>query len=494
MNERCATGVDGLDNILCGGLPRNRLFLIQGNPGVGKTTLALQFLREGLARSEPGLYVTLSETEEELRAVATSHSWDLEGLSMLELSAIEDRLAPEAQNTLLHPSEVELTQTTQLVLDEVNQSKAVRVVLDSLSELQLLAQSRLRYRRQLLALKQFFAKRNCTVLLLDDQTSEGCDSQLHSLAHGVISLEHLRPEFGSDRRRLSVIKMRGSTFRGGYHDFRIGTGGLMVFPRLVAAEHHAKFARETVSSDVPELDALMGGGMHRGTSNLLLGPAGTGKSTVALQYAMAAAQRGEKVAYYAFDESEGLLRARTEDLGLDLSSLIANGKLNLRQVDPAELSPGEFIQQVRHLVEHESARMIVFDSLNGYFQAMPEERFLVTQLHELLTYLGQQGVLTILVLAQHGLVGKMESTVDVTYLADTVVLTRFFESSGLVKKAISVIKKRSGKHEETIRELSIGRGGIRIGAPLSDFHGVLTGTPQYRGPHEAMMGPRDAIH
>jgi len=366
------------------------------------------------------------------------------------------------------------------------------VVLDSLSELRLLAQSPLRYRRQLLALKQFFAKRKCTVLLLDDKTSDAGDLQVHSLAHGVLALEHLRPEFGSERRRLSMVKLRGSTFRGGYHDFRITTGGLATFPRLVASEHHAPFSHDVVSSGVTQLDSLLGGGMHRGTSNLLIGPAGCGKSTVALQYALAAARRGEKVLYFAFDENQGTMRARTDGLKLDLSAQVDSGRLELRQIDPAELSPGELVQQIRTSVESDGCRVIVFDSLNGYFQAMPEERFLVIQLHELLTYLSQQGVLTILVLAQHGLVGRMDSSVDLTYVADTVILLRFFESSGYVKKAISVIKKRSGAHEETIRELTIGEGGVRVGEPLSDFHGVLTGTPQYRGSHEAMMGSRDA--
>jgi circadian clock protein KaiC len=491
MSEQCSTGIDGLDSILNGGLPRNRLYLISGEPGVGKTTLALQFLLRGVQEGEGGLYITLSETDEELRAVAASHGWSLDGLSLVDLSAIEDRLLPEAQTTLLHPSEVELSQTTDLVFAEVERSKAHRVVFDSLSELRLLAQSELRYRRQLLVFKHFFAKRRCTLLMLDDKTSEAGSSQIDSLAHGVISLELIRPEFGNERRRMSIGKLRGGTFRGGYHDYNILTGGLRVFPRLVAAEHRSEYSRQLVPSGVSELDALLGGGMHRGTSNLLIGPAGSGKSTIAMQYAMAAARRGELVAYYAFDENLGTLITRAEGIGFDIRTHLESGKLQLRQVDPAELSPGEFTHQVCRAVENDKARVIVLDSLNGYLQAMPEERFLTTQLHELLSYLSQQGVLTIMVLAQHGLVGRMDSSIDLTYLADTVVLLRYFEARGTVKKAISVIKKRSGKHETFIRELNIDQQGVRVGNKLTEFQGVLTGTPSFGGSQESMMGSRD---
>src|SRR4051812_16033607 len=490
MSEQCSTGVDGLDSILNGGLPRNRLYLVTGDPGVGKTTLALQFLRRGLQDGDGGLYITLSETDEELRSVAASHGWNLDGLSLVDLSAIEDRLSPEAQTTLLHPSEVELSQTTDLIFAEVERSNAHRVVFDSLSELRLLAQSQLRYRRQLLVFKQFFAKRRCTVLMLDDKTGESGSSQIDSLAHGVINLELMRPEFGNERRRLSIGKLRGGKFRGGYHDYNIMTGGLQVFPRLVAAEHRTEQAQELVPSGVGELDALLGGGMHRGTSNLLIGPAGSGKSTIALQYAMAAARRGEQVAYYAFDENLGTLITRAQGIGFDIRAHLESGKLQLRQVDPAEMSPGEFTHQLCRAVESDKARVIVLDSLNGYLQAMPEERFLTTQLHEVLTYLSQEGVLTIMVLAQHGLFGRMEASIDLTYLADTVVLLRFFETLGTVKKAISVIKKRSGRHETSIRELNIDVQGVRVGKTLAEFQGILSGTPLYLGSQEAMLGPR----
>jgi len=490
MSERCSTGVDGLDLILGGGLPRNRLYLVGGDPGVGKTTLALQFLRRGLQEGDGGLYITLSETDEELRAVAASHGWDLDGLSLVDLSAIEDRLLPEAQTTLLHPSEVELSQTTDLILAEVQRSNAHRVVFDSLSELRLLAQNELRYRRQLLVLKQFFAKRRCTVLMLDDRASESGNSQIESLAHGVINLGLMRPEFGNERRRMSIGKLRGGKFRGGYHDYIIETGGLHVFPRLVAAEHRSESPQQLVASGVTELDALLGGGMHRGTSNLLIGPAGSGKSTIAMQYAMASARRGELVAYYAFDENLGTLITRAKGIGFDIGTHLESGKLQLRQVDPAEMSPGEFTHQVCRAVDSDNARVVVIDSLNGYLQAMPEERFLTTQLHEVLTYLSQRGVLTIMVLAQHGLFCRMETSIDLTYLADTVVVVRFFEALGNVRKAISVVKKRSGKHETAIRELNIDQQGVRVGKTLAEFQGILSGTPLYRGPQEAMLEPR----
>lgn len=490
MLKSCSTGVDGLDSILNGGLPRNRLYLVAGDPGVGKTTLALQFLRRGLQEGDGGLYITLSETDEELRAVAASHGWDLDGLSLVDLSAIEDRLLPEAQTTLLHPSEVELSQTTELIFSEVERSSAHRVVFDSLSELRLLAQNELRFRRQLLVLKQFFAKRRCTVLMLDDRTSESGNSQIESLAHGVINLGLMRPEFGNERRRMSIGKLRGGKVHGGYHDYIIETGGLHVFPRLVAAEHRSGSLQQLVASGVVELDALLGGGMHRGTSNLLIGPAGSGKSTIAMQYAMAAARREELVAYYAFDENLGTMITRAKGIGFDIDTHLESGKLQLRQIDPAELSPGEFTHQVCRAVESDNARMVVIDSLNGYLQAMPEERFLTTQLHEVLTYLSQRGVLTIMVLAQHGLFGRMESSIDLTYLADTVMVARFFEAMGTVRKAISVVKKRSGKHETAIRELNIDQQGVRVGKTLAEFQGILSGTPLYQGPPEAMLGPR----
>lgn len=484
-----ATGTSGLDQILEGGLSANRLYLVEGDPGAGKTTLALCYLIDGARHGETGLYVTLSETKEEITSVASSHGWSMDGIHIVELVASEQSLTPDSQYTMFHPSETELGETTRAVLDEVERVKPSRVVFDSLSELRLLAQNPLRYRRQILALKQFFAGRKCTVLFLDDRTADASDLQVRSIAHGVIMLEQLSPEYGAERRRLRIEKMRGRSYRGGYHDFRIVKGGLEVFPRLVASEHHATFPREQVASGLKALDDLLGGGLDRGTSTLLMGPAGSGKSSVAIQYAVAAAERGEKAALFTFDESLGTLLTRTTALGMDLEGHIRSGLIMVQQVDPAEMPPGEFVQRVRHQVEQEGRRLMIIDSLNGYINAMPEERFLTIQLHELLTYLGQQGVTTLLVVAQHGLVGSaMQSPVDVSYLADSVILMRYFELHGRVKKAISVVKKRSGPHEEAIRELRIEPGGIRVGSPLANLRGVLTGVPVF-----SANGPSDLL-
>lgn len=481
-----ATGIPELDHILGGGLTPNRLYLVEGNPGSGKTTLALQFLMDGARRGEPVLYVTLSETKEELAGVAQSHGWSLDGVTVCELIPTEDTLLPDAQTRMFHPSEVELSETTKTVLAEVERAKPMRVVFDSLSEMRLLAQNPLRYRRQILGLKQFFTGRHCTVLLLDDRTSEVTDLQLQSIAHGVVTLEHLAQDFGAERRRLRVMKMRGVQFRGGYHDFTIRRGGLAVFPRLVAADHHRPFQAGQVTSGVPALDALLGGGLDRGTSALLIGPAGCGKSSIAVQYLAAAAGRGEHGVLFAFDEGLGTLKARSAGLGVDLDAHVLAGRIRVQQVDPAELSPGEFAQAVRRAVEVDGARVVVIDSLNGYLQAMPEERFLTIQLHELLTYLGQQGVIALLVVAQHGLMGSgMQTPVDASYLADAVILLRFFESAGHLRRVVSVVKRRSGAHESTLREFRLGAGGLWVGEPLRELHGVLTGTPAFLTPPAA---------
>ena len=473
-----ATGIGGLDNILGGGFTPNRIYLIEGDPGSGKTTLALQYLLEGRRQGESGMYVSLSETKEELEGVARSHGWDLEGIHCHELLPSDESLLPDAQSRLFHPSEVELSDTTRAILAEVDARKPSRVVFDSLSEMRLLAQHPLRYRRQVLALKQFFIGRDCTVLLLDDRTSADNDLQLHSLAHGVISLEHMAQEYGAERRRIRVMKMRGRAFRGGYHDFMIRTGGLEVFPRLVAAEHHRAFDAEPLKSGVAALDKLTGGGLHRGTSTLLMGPAGCGKSTIATQYAVSAAERGESAVIYTFDESVATLTGRAEGLGIALKHHVEAKRIRIQQVDPGELSPGEFIHGMRRAVEKGAARVVVVDSLNGYLNAMPEERFLTIQLHEMLTYLGQQGVITLMVVAQKGLLGSgMQTPVDASYLADTVIALRYFEAKGALKRAISVVKKRSGMHEDTLREMRLGDGGIALGEPLHNFHGIMSGIP-----------------
>ncbi|MFN2453146.1 MAG: ATPase domain-containing protein [Pyrinomonadaceae bacterium] len=477
--HRLATGIKGLDDILQGGFPANRVYLVEGEPGAGKTTLALQFLMEGVRLGEVGLYVSLSETKEELEASARSHGWSLDGINIHELVPAADALKPEAQYTIFHPSEIELSETTTAVLGEVERTNPKRVVFDSLSEMRLLAHDALRYRRQVLALKQYFIGRHCTVLLLDDKTSHADDLQLQSIVHGVLSLEHLALEYGAERRRLRVIKLRGSRYRGGYHDFNIETGGVVAFPRLVAAEHRQDFAKGNATSDVPELDALLGGGLSRGSSTLIIGPAGCGKSTLGAQFASASASRGEKSAVFVFDEIVETFVGRAAGIGTDIEGYIDDGLITLKQIDPAELAPGEFAHKVLRAVDRDGARLVVIDSLNGYLHAMPEERFLTIQMHELLTFLNQRGVVTLLILAQHGFLGTMATPVDVSYLADTVLLLRYFEAEGAVHRAVSVIKKRSGAHENTIREMKITSEGIRVGEPLTRFRGVLTGVPSY---------------
>ena len=478
---RISTGSAGLDDILGGGLDGDRMYLYEGRPGTGKTTLALQFLVEGARQGERVLYVALSESEAELKLVARRHGLSLAHIDIFELVPPETTLDPERELTVLHPAEIELSETTKLIFDKITNLSPTRVVIDSLSELRLLAQNSLRYRRQVLALKHFFAKRHCTVVLLDDLTSRDTDLQLHSIAHGVVLLEQLAIDYGAQRRRLNVVKMRGIEFRGGFHDFTIVKGGLKIFPRLVAAEHHAPFEASFVPSGNAELDKLLGGGLERGTNALLIGGAGVGKSSLALTYGIAAAERGESVVYYAFDEGRGTLQARAKTIGLPLQPVLDSGHLRLQQIDPAELSPGEFAANVRQSVEVDHARLIVIDSLNGYLNAMPDGRFLILQMHELLSYLGQQGVLTILILAQHGLVGPMDTPLDISYLSDAVVMLRYFEYGGMVRRALSVVKKRSGNHERTIREFQLTPRGIEVGPPLTGFSGVFSGTPRYTG-------------
>ena len=485
--SRSATGISGLDDILGGGLPSNRLYLLEGKPGTGKTTLALEYLLSGAQASEKVLYITLSETRDELQEVADSHGWSLDGIDVVELSAIGSQLEASAQNTLFHSSEVELTQTTKLLLDEVERVQPSRVVFDSISELRLLSQSPLRYRRQILALKQYFAGRKCTTLLLDDGSAEE-DPQLKSLAHGILVLEQLAPEYGSERRRLMVLKIRGSKYRGGYHDFSIETGGLSVFPRLVAAEHRRDFEHDSISSGIKGLDDLLGGGLTRGTSNLFIGPAGSGKSTLAMKFLLEAANRGEKSAIYSFDETLGTVMARAQKLDLDLQERIDEGLIQVHQVDPAEMSPGEFAFAIKSAVERDDIGIVQIDSLNGFLHAMGDERFLNLQLHELVTYLNQQGIVTIMMLAPHGMLGQMRTPLDVTYLADTVIALRYYEASGSVHKAVSVIKKRTGKHERTIREVNIDRGKISVGQPLTRFRGIFTGTPQTESSSRSKRG------
>ena len=489
-SDRVSFGLVGLDEILDGGLVRDRLHLLEGKPGTGKTTLAMQFILAGRDRSERVLYVSMSETRAELEAVASSHCWSLEGIELCELVP-PDIEADGNRQTVFRPSEVELSETMRLLFGQIERINPARIAIDSLSEMRLLAQNPLRYRRQIFALKHFLAQRNATVLAVNDVTLNDHDLQLHSIVHGVVTLEELSLDYGAERRRLRVSKMRGVKFRGGYHDFAIRTGGLEIFPRLVASEQTRTPPREVIPSGSEQLDALLGGGLRRGTSALLIGPAGSGKSSIALSIAYSAAKRGEFAALYAFDESAESAQERASGLGMNIGPLITSGKIDLHEINPTEMSPGEFTALVCRDVTERNARVVVIDSLNGYLQAMPQERFLSLEIHELLTYLNRRGVLTILILAQHGLVGAVESPIDLSYLSDAVLLLRFFEAQGTVRKAISVLKKRVGTHQDNIREFRLSAQGLQVGEPLTDFQGVMSGIPTYVG-SQAMIKSADA--
>lgn len=484
------TGVPGLDDVLFGGFPGDHVYLVEGTPGTGKTTLALQFALEAARAGEKVLYVALSETASELGAIADSHRWDLNGISLFEVIPVEGVLTSSEEYTVFHSDEVEMVQTIRLILDRVDQEQATRVVIDSLAELRLLARDTIRYRRQVLALKQYFTKKQVTVLLLDDRTSEALDLQVHSLVHGVVLLERLSREYGVNRRRLEVLKLRGANYMEGFHDYVIQQGGIAVFPRLVADHHQNSMPKELVSSDMKGLDDLLGGGLDRGSATLVLGPSGCGKTTISLKYAVAAFGRAEPVAVYTFDEGVSSILTRGDALGMNLTESLRQKKVTIQQVNPAELSPGDFAYRVRQSVEKDKAQIVIIDSLNGYMTAMPQEQYLSLQMHELLAYLNEQGVVTILILAQQGLLGSMQTIVDLSYLADNIVLLRFFEAAGRVRRAISVVKKRNSNHEQTIREFTIGLpDGVSIGRPLDEFQGVLSGLPQFIGDPGSLSKP-----
>jgi circadian clock protein KaiC len=481
--EKAPIGIPGLDNILVGGLARGQVYLVEGSPGTGKTTLSLQFLMQGAKNGETTLYVTLSETERELRNGAASHGWTLDDrIKIFELTPPDAFLDENHQQTLLYSSDLELGETTKRIFKAVDEVKPSLIVLDSLAEIRLLAESPLRYRRQVLALKHYFARIDATVLMLDDLSADKPDKTLHSTAHGVIRLEELAPSYGAERRRLRVLKYRGQSYRSGFHDLILKRGGLEVFPRLIASEHRSQLKRVKLASGTTQLDELLGGGIDSGSSTLVLGPAGAGKSLLALHFAMSAINRGERAAIFAFDEELGVLFERGRGMGIDLEAAAQDGRLKIEQQDAAELSPGEFAHKVRRIVENEGVGTIVIDSLNGYQASMPEEHFIILHMHELLQFLNRKGAATFVTVAQHGLVGgDMKSPVDITYLADTVILLRYFEAAGRIRRAISAMKKRTGNHENTIREFQIGPGGITLGAALTEFRGVLKGVPVYTG-------------
>ena len=483
-----STGIDGLDEILRGGLPRDRVYLLEGDPGTGKTTAALQFLLEGVKTGETCLYITLSETADELAAVAASHGWNLTGIEIFELTPSETLLAQDEQYTIFDPSEVELSDTIRAVVQRVQAINPARVVIDSLSEFRLLSREAIRYRRQILALKQFFVGRHSTVLLLDDRSGYQPDLQVQSISHGVIRLEQRAAEYGEERRRIYVTKLRGVKYRGGYHDVRIETSGLRVFPRIVAADHAAMPPLETVSSGIPELDRLLGGGLHTGTSAILIGPAGVGKTVLASRFAAEVARGGQRAAIYLFDERLNTYLHRSAGLGLELPPLVERGMVTVRRLDPGAITAGEFAAAVRAQVEQAHVKVLMLDSVNGYLSAMQEESAVLVQLHELLSYLNSRGVLTLLTVAQSGVLGSsMTAPIDVSYLADTVIMLRYFEASGAVRKAISVVKKRTGAHEDVIREFRIDGKQIRVGEPLTAFRGVLTGVPHYVGQADPLL-------
>lgn len=487
-----STGVEGLDLILSGGYAANRVHLIEGRPGCGKTTLGMQFLLDGLERGEPCLYITLSESKRELLSVAARHGWSLDRLTIYELVPPELSLDPAQQQSLVYTSDLELGETVRMALAEVERVKPTRVVFDSLSEIRLLSQGSVRYRRQVLALKSYFLLNDATVLMLDDLTGERDDLNLHSISHAVIRLDLATPNYGSERRRLSVIKMRGTAFRGGYHDLIIQRGGMRVFPRFDVEDASPKGAPEKVASNIAELDAVLGGGLDRGTSTLIVGPSGAGKSTLAISILKAALDRGEAALLVTFDETAGIVLQRAAGVSLDLAPYVSTGQLQIEQIDPAKVSPGEFAGCVRDAVEGRAARIVLIDSLTGYLAAMGDEPSLLLQMHEMLTYLNQSNILTLLILAQHGMIGQMHSSVDLTYVSDSVMILRFFESQGRVRRALSVLKKRTGAHEDTIREFRIDSQGVRVGPVLEEFRGVLTGVPTFSGESRTLLANREA--
>ncbi|CAO3426295.1 ATPase domain-containing protein [Azospirillum endophyticum] len=483
--EKVQTGIPEFDLILRGGLPRGRIHLLEGAPGTGKTTIALQLLIQARAEGRRGLYITLSENMKELETTAASHGWTLDGFAVFDIVPVEAQL--DRQQSVLYPSEMELGETVRLIIDRIEEENPEVLVIDTVSELRLLTQDQLGYRRQILALKQFLQGRRCTTLILDDLTHQYSSTELHSLVHSVIVLEQSERSYGAARRRLRIGKMRGADYQSGWHDFAITRENVLVFPSLIAEEHQSDFEPALMESGLPALDELMGGGLTKGTTTMLVGPSGVGKSSIALQYVTAAVRRGDHAAYFSFDENFKTLELRSVALGIDIAELVRRNRLGWQRANPSRLSPGQFVWQVRREVEDRDARIVVIDSLNSYLSTMPEEKALVLQMHELLTYLSNKGVVTILILAQQGIIGDVQNPVDLSFMSDTVVLLRFFEAEGEVRKAISVVKKRTGVHELSIREFRLFPDGMQVGPQLMDFRGVLTGVPEYKGPAEPLL-------
>ncbi|PRY06143.1 ATPase domain-containing protein [Paraburkholderia sp. BL25I1N1] len=472
------TGIPELDFVLRGGLPKYRLHLIEGAPGTGKTTIALRFLIDGVRNQESCLYVTFSESTDELVSAARTHGWDVGGIDFFEL--VPDEAQAAQQQTVLLPAEIELDKTVQRIIARIEATHPDRIVIDSVSELRLLAHDPFIYRRQLSSLKRFLQGRCITTILLDDLRFND-DGELQSLVHGVISLSSSERDYGAGRRRLRIAKMRGTNLMSGWHDYALVTGEVLVFPSLIANDHTSDVRGAPLRSGSPGLDEILGSGLDRGTTTMLIGPSGAGKSSLALSYALAGARNGEHAAYFSFDEAYEIFVRRGQSLGLDPQPALASGQLAWQRMNPSRISPGEFVWAVRREVEDKNARVVVIDSINSYLSTMPEERSLIAQLHELLTYLNRRGVVTLLLLAQQGVLGDVENPVDLSFLSDTVLLLRFFEAAGQLRRAVTVIKRRTGAHDTAIHEFRLSGHGVEIGRPLRDLHGIFSGVPTYSG-------------
>jgi circadian clock protein KaiC len=480
------TGIPELDVILRGGLPKNRLHLIEGAPGTGKTTLGLRFLLDGVDRNLRCLYVTLSETTEELVTTASTHGWNTDGIEFFEL--IPEEAQPERQQTVLFPTEVEFGKTIEQLTKRIEEFNPDRIIIDSVSELRMLAQDKLQFRLQMTSLKRFLQQRDITVLLLDDLT-ENDKGDLHSFVHGVLSLGLFERDYGAARRRMRIAKMRGVNFQSGWHDYAIVTGEILVFPSLIAEEHESVVQGIPLLSVFDDLNSVFPQGLDRGTTTMLIGPSGAAKSTIAMSYALAAQRDGESASFFSFDETYETFQRRNESMNLDPTEAMDAERFYWRRMNPSRISPGEFVWQVRRDVEDRNVRVVVIDSINSYLSTMPEEQSLILHLHELLSYLNKRGIVTILVLAQQGVVGDVENPVDLSFLSDTVILCRFFEAAGTLRRALAIVKRRTGTHTLAIHEYRLSSSGMQVGPELTELRGIFTGVPAYTGAHEELLDP-----